>query len=114
MDYYTKDIASRILQIMQDQGINQNQLAKLLNITQPAVSKYLQGRIPPPGVLLQLSELSGLSMEWILTGKTFKQHVSESQVPYGNEKSMMKKLNALPPPIRKSIEDLIDSILETK
>jgi hypothetical protein len=40
----------------------------LLGITQPAVSKYLKDRIPPPLVLLKLARASRTTIEWILTG----------------------------------------------
>jgi len=63
----SREISKRINFIMFELGINQIQLAKMLNITQPAISKYLKGRVPPPFVLLNLAKFSGKSIEWILT-----------------------------------------------
>ena len=108
-------ISKRINNIMYELGINQNQMAKMLNITQPAVSKYLKGRVPPPFILLHLAKLSGKSIEWILTGDTkFTSHlsiVSEKSTQYKDDKTIEEKIKLLPNEIRKNIESLIDSIL---
>lgn len=108
-------ISKRINKIMFDLGINQKQLAKILNITQPAVSKYLQGRVPPPKILLQLSILSGMSIEWILTGKTGapsrSDMVSDQSEQYYTKKTIEEKFSMLPSTIQNNIETLIDSIL---
>ena len=109
-------ISKRINFIMFDLGINQNQLAKMINITQPAISKYLKGRIPPPFVLLHLAKLSGKSIEWILTGENDinapAKKVSENPDTFGEKKTLEEKLKMLPVNIKKNIENLIDLILE--
>ena len=109
-------ISKRINFIMFELGINQIQLAKILKITQPAICKYLKGRVPPPFVLLHLAKLSGKSIEWILTGENEKitpdKKVFESPVPYIVEKSFEEKIKLLPSDIKKNIENLIDSILK--
>ncbi len=101
---------------MNDLRLTQNQLAKILNVTQPAISKYLQGRVPPPFVLLELSRLSGKSIEWILTGddqgKIKPQKVAESKNSYIAAGSLEAKIKLLSVNIRRKIESLIDSILE--
>ena len=109
-------ISNRITKIMFDLRINQDQLAKILNITQPAVSKYLKGRVPPPNVLLQLSKLSGMSIEWILTGTTETKQKSniifEESEQYHTSKTIEEKFNLLSLAIQRDIETLIDSILK--
>jgi len=109
-------ISKRINNIMFDLGINQNQMAKMLNITQPAVSKYLKGRVPPPFILLHLAKLSGKSIEWILTGETESFipaiTVSEKSAQYSTSKTLEDKFSSMPNEIQKNIEILIDSILE--
>ncbi len=108
-------ISKRINNIMFDLGINQNQMAKMLNITQPAVSKYLKGRIPPPFILLHLAELSGKTIEWILTGNTKGSSplskVAEEPKQYQTRNNLQEKINLLPIEIKKSIELLIDALL---
>ena len=115
MDINNKDISNRINRIMFDLGLNQNQLSKILNISQPAVSKYLQGRIPPPSILLQLSKYSGKTIEWFLTGETTiiskKSIVAENSVKYKVHKNLEEKIKSLPKDIQTNIEVLIDSIL---
>jgi len=109
------EISKRINFIMFELGINQIQLAKMLNITQPAISKYLKGRVPPPFVLLNLAKFSGKSIEWILTGVNERNlpvnKVSEFSASYILEKTFEEKVNMLPDEIRKNIEILVDSLI---
>ena len=62
-------IINRINLIRVQNNLNQEQLAKKLHISQPAVSKYLKDRIPPAEILLKLARLGGTTIEWLLTGK---------------------------------------------
>ena len=109
------NVSARILQIMKELGLNQIQLAQKLQITQPAISKYLQGRIPPPSVLMRLANLCGRTMEWFLTGETKVRydynHVREKDQCYLSETELSEKLNLLPTKIKNNLENLIDSIL---
>ena len=110
------EISNRIQQIMNDLELTQNQLAKLLHITQPAISKYLQGRMPPPAVLLQLSKLSGQTIEWFLTGEknltNMPKKLQEKSGSYLERKSLEEKLKLLPHDITEQIEKMVDSILQ--
>ena len=63
-----KQIGKRIRQIMGQLDVTQQELADLLGVSQPAISIYLKGRMPPPDVLLQIARLGGTTVEWILTG----------------------------------------------
>jgi len=110
------DVSERIVWIMNHLQLTQNQLAKKLKVTQPAVSKYLKGRVPPPFVLLELAKISGKTIEWILSGnenynsETGK--VAESNAYYGVEKTLEEKMLRLPTPIKKSFETMVESILK--
>ncbi len=64
-----EEIRQRLLLIQSQNGLNQGQLAKYLNIGQSAVSKYLRGRIPPADVLYKMAQLGKTTMEWILHGE---------------------------------------------
>ncbi len=106
-------ISQRIREIMASRGLNQQLLAEKLQITQPAVSKYLSGRIPPPTVLLRLSRLSGKSIEWILTGSDSPAPPSGVAEPADRYRVLLgtnEKLESLPPPIKRSVCDLIDRL----
>ncbi len=62
-------IINRINLIRVQNNLNQEQLAQKLDISQPAVSKYLKDRVPPAEILLKLAQLGGTTIEWLLTGK---------------------------------------------
>jgi len=112
MDIDGYAVARRIQRLMRAFDLNQKQLATKLNITQPAVSKYLQGRIPPADVLLHIAHLTEVSMEWILTG-TDSQISRKVAEPGGNYLSVSRledKLERLPPQVRDDFEQLIDSL----
>ena len=107
-------ISQRIRWIMQQQKINQNQLATYLQVTQPAVSKYLQGRIPPPNVLLRLADLAGTSIEWLLTGKEnmSKGKVSEKAGDYHTPSVIPHTFQSLPLDIQSKLSELITSLAQ--
>jgi transcriptional regulator with XRE-family HTH domain len=108
-------VSERIDDIMQKLSLSQKQLAELLGVTQPAVSKYLSNRIPPANILFKLAQLSGKSMEWLLTGDLesmiFK--VSEPGDAYDGRLKLEKKISLLPKNIYKHFENLVDSILDS-
>jgi transcriptional regulator with XRE-family HTH domain len=91
-------------------GMNQEQLAAALDVTQPAVSKYLKERIPPPLVLYKLARLSETTMEWILTGEKPDRvmRVAEAPATYQTRLTLIEKISRLPASVQKSIENLVD------
>lgn len=114
MEVENKKVSERIEAIMQKLVLNQKELADKLGVTQPAVSKYLDSRIPPATILLKLAQLSGRSMEWFLTGDVddLMYKVSEATSSYEARLKLEKKLSLLPAEIHKQLEFLIDSILD--
>jgi transcriptional regulator with XRE-family HTH domain len=109
----TKQIARRIELIQKQSKLSQADLAALLGVTQPAIHHYLQGRIPPAGVLLRLAQLQGTSIEWILTGlERAAEMVSEPVQGYqsGETDSLCRKLNKLTPEQRQTLENFIDTL----
>ena len=83
-------IAARIRQLMEEHHFTQQDLAAHLDISQPAISLYLRGRIPPPPVLLALAQLTGTTVEWILTGtETQPMVVRESGSQYKYEVELL-------------------------
>jgi transcriptional regulator with XRE-family HTH domain len=107
-------VAGRVQRIMRMLNLTQRQLAEQLGVTQPAVSKYLQGRIPPAEIVLQLAQLAGVDMEWILTGEEHKAagRVAESRANYHLAGSISEQLYRLPPDIRQDLERLLDSMVK--
>ena len=112
MDLDGQKVAMRIQRLMRALNLNQKQLADQLGITQPAISKYLQGRIPPADVLYQLAKISQVTMEWILNGSEYqpKGKIAEPLSEY--QSSLMEKIERLPVHIRKDFEQLLESIIK--
>jgi transcriptional regulator with XRE-family HTH domain len=109
------EINGRISLLMQRLGNNQLQFARLLGVTQPAVSKYLNGRIPPPAVLFKLARASGTTIEWILCGRhdLAEDRVAENGTSYSLRLSADDKIGRLPTALQKRIIALLDTLLET-
>jgi transcriptional regulator with XRE-family HTH domain len=115
MSGYSKEVGARITMLMRTGRMTQQKFAAELGITQPAVSKYLQGRIPPPLVLLKMAQLANVSMEWILTGHTSRSGgaVAEIQAAYDRQ-DLNAKIRRLPGPIRQILENLVNELLQQK
>jgi predicted transcriptional regulator len=114
MDVNQASISKRILDLKNELKLNQKQFAALLGVTQPAVSKYLKDRIPPPLVLLRLARSAKTSIEWILTGIDERSllKVAEPVSTYATVLKLDAKISHLPVTLRKCIEDLINEILK--
>ena len=114
MEIDQHQVSKRIDDIMQKLSLNQKQFADLLGITQPAISKYLKDRIPPAHILYNMAQLSGKSMEWLLTGdiESMIYKISEPGSTYDGRLKLEKKISLLPQEIHKNLENLVDSILD--
>ncbi len=115
MNNKQNQIAERITYLMHRMRLNQKQFADLLGVTQPAVSKYLKVRIPPPLVLLKLARVSSTTIEWILSGEkdSSSLKVAEPSAIYTASLRLNEKIRQLPSPLQKHIENLVDSLLQT-
>lgn len=109
-------MSDRIQQIMKKVGITQKGLADYLNISQPAISLYLQGRVPPADVLLKIAQLGDTTIEWILTGETdpsqkiFK--VGEEKIVYGSDRILHELWSQLPENTRHTFITLLKQFVE--
>ena len=111
-----KQIAVHIQQIMRDAEMTQQDLANWLGISQPAVSQYLAGRIPPPDVLFQLSKLGKCSMEWLLTGDANAAPLLAVQEPvpgYGREAALLALWRELPEALQNALLNLMRQMSRT-
>ena len=112
------EITQRIDLIRKQNGWTQGQLAEALQLSQPAVSKYLKDRIPPAETLLRLAQIGNTTIEWILSGQKsylFQERngkVSEDVRVYDTEYNLVKKIALLPVDIRNAIETIIDCALD--
>lgn len=109
-------MSERIQQIMKRVGITQKGLADYLNISQPAISLYLQGRMPPADVLLKIARLGDTTIEWILSGeiepikKIYK--INEQTFAYGSEHLLHELWNQLPNNVRQTFLNLLKQFVE--
>jgi cellulose biosynthesis protein BcsQ len=54
-------------------NIKNKEIASRLGVSRPAVTAYAQGRIPSAEKLIEISELTGCNLHWLLTGEGPKQ-----------------------------------------
>lgn len=50
-------------------GVQNKEIAARLGVSRPAVTAYLQGRIPSAEKLIEISALTGCNLHWLLTGE---------------------------------------------
>ncbi len=112
------EVSQRIDMIRKQNGWTQEQLAEVLQLSQPAVSKYLKERIPPAGTLLRLAKIGNTTIEWILTGQKsylyqeIKRGITEKKFNYDAEYNLAKKIALLPIEIRKALISIINFALD--
>lgn len=88
-------------------------MAKTLQVSQPAISKYLRDRTPPAETLLRLAELGQTTIEWILLGRKSYVHesgaarVAEPSPAYDADWQLAQKVAALPPAQKEALMVLI-------
>lgn len=62
--------SNRIIQLRTDMGMSQNQLAKLMNVSRQAVSKWENGlSTPDPAKMLLLAEVLNTDLGYLTTGE---------------------------------------------
>jgi transcriptional regulator with XRE-family HTH domain len=61
-------ICSRLRSLRENLRMNQSEFARFLELSQAAISKYEQGRIPSVEVLIAISKKCNCSVDWILFG----------------------------------------------
>lgn len=76
-------LAQRLKVIMDEQGISQNALARMVGVTQPSIKKIIDGDTLEPKKILEIANALGVSVEWLKTGKgeqpTFSQAVENDE-----------------------------------
>ncbi len=110
----TSQPAGRIQQVMKRLQLTQKQLSEILGISQPAVSLYLQGRMPPADILYRIARLGHTSVEWLLSGNETAQAAAVSEKPavYGNDTVLLELWSELSLALQKDILNLLRHILE--
>jgi transcriptional regulator with XRE-family HTH domain len=104
--------AAQLKELMKDEGLNQQELAQLLGVSQPAISLYLRGRIPPAEILLKMAVLGHTTIDWLLTGSSLPTaSVIQERAPgYSAEQTLLFYWKQLKPEIRSSLFSLIKQL----
>ena len=50
-------------------NIQNKEIARLLRVSNPAVTAYLKGRVPPAEKLIEIADFTGCNLHWLITGK---------------------------------------------
>ena len=105
-----KSIRQRIEAIRRAQGLTQAEFARALGVSQSAISKYLNNRLPPADVLLRMAQLGRTTMEWILTGEKaywYAGRVEDETAAYDADLSLARAISRLPQDARQALVTLI-------
>ncbi len=113
-------ISERINWLRKQNNLSQEELAMVLQVSQPAVSKYLRSRVPSAGALLRLAQVGQTTIEWILTGQksyTFGGVPSEVREPgtaYDADWQITQKIAALPVSLKEAVMRIVDELVENR
>ena len=82
----THNLGERIKQLRLDNKMTQNALSKQLFVSDKVISKWEKNKsIPDVDILLELSEIFHVSIEYLLTGKENNKHIKGGQVVYNKD-----------------------------
>src|SRR5205085_82056 len=70
-------------------GIPNKSIAHKLGVSNPAITTYLNGRIPPPETLVKISRLTGCSIHWLVTGEGAKDAGTQIEVGMPRARSIV-------------------------
>jgi len=111
MEKIKKDsVGARIDAIRQELGLTQMEFARTLKVSQSAISKYLNNRLPPADVLLRIARLGRTTIEWILTGEKaywYTSAVREESATYDADVHLARQISRLPQEARQALITLI-------
>ena len=111
-----KAVSQRIDLLRRQNGLSQEKMAEILEVSQPAVSKYLRERIPPAELLYKLAQLGQTTVEWILTGQ--KSYVYGERMPevreigktYDADWDLLQKIAGLDTELKEAVIMLIEKL----
>jgi len=75
-----KSFGTRFTELMESRKISNKQLTELAEVSKNNVGNYQKGQIPNATILYRLSQIFGVSMEFLLTGKDARDLTPEEQL----------------------------------
>lgn len=63
------DLSSRLSNLLAQKNLSLNAFAKMVGVTQPAISKIVNGETLNPKYIVEIADALGVSVEWLKTGK---------------------------------------------
>lgn len=115
----------RIKALVKESGKTQAEIAKNLNISQPAISNIMSGtKNPSDRTMVDIAALFGVNLEWLKTGKGPKEdknetrdeivdylsQVSKSNDPYRD--AVISALSKMPPKYWEVLSDIAQRMVE--
>lgn len=87
------DLSSRLSDLLAKKNLSLNAFAKMVGVTQPAISKIVNGETLNPKYIVEIADALGVSVEWLKTGKgeapDFAK-LEENPTAYEDEKPMLR------------------------
>jgi len=80
-----KNVKEKIKSVLSNHGYTQQEWAEILNVSQPSVSHYLKGRIPPVEILAKIADIVGIQIESILFPAVYEENRQYSVVKEKSE-----------------------------
>ncbi|QNS14261.1 XRE family transcriptional regulator [Mannheimia bovis] len=63
------DLSSRLSNLLAQKNLSLNAFAKMVGVTQPAISKIVNGETLNPKYIVEIADALDVSVEWLKTGK---------------------------------------------
>lgn len=108
------DSQHRLIEIMHEFGVNQEEIARRTGITKSAISNYIIGkREPRQDKISMISEAFGVDPAWVMGYDVPMSPRNNAKIGTADADHMIKYMK-LSPSEQKHVDRLIDSMLESK
>ena len=85
-----ENFGKRVSLCMKNSGYSNKELTERLSLSKNAVGNYINNQIPNAKILFSLSQIFGVTMEYLLTGENKNNDLSQ------NEKELLENFEKLP------------------
>lgn len=70
MSELSKDFGTRLKSIIKSEGLTQKAFAEIFGMPLSTIATYCQGRVPDGETLVKIAEYFGLTVDYLLTGRS--------------------------------------------